>query len=268
VVQGPITDIDLTDSLMNTLPSDPTEDRLAVEVHYYDPFQFTLMTDDAWWGNQFYFWGDDYNSATLPTRNATHSEEDHLVAQLQKMNTKFVSQGVPVILGEFSATNRTGNPELTGAELDLHLASRVYYHQQIVDLSNSLGIAPFYWDNGWTGFNGSGIFNRDNATVFDQDNVTALTGGAGPTGDYNGDGIVDAADYTVWRNTLGLGVDPVGSGADGNANGEIDDGDYLFWKEHYGDVIPPGSGGLAIVPEPAGIFIALGWLLPLFARRR
>jgi aryl-phospho-beta-D-glucosidase BglC (GH1 family) len=144
VVQGPITDIDLTDSLMNTLPADPTEDRLAVEVHYYDPFQFSLMLNDEWWGNQFYFWGDDYNSATLPTRNATHSEEDHLVAQLQKMNTKFVSQGVPVILGEFSATNRTGNPELTGDDLDLHLASRVYYHELSVDTANSLGISPFY----------------------------------------------------------------------------------------------------------------------------
>ena len=96
----------------------------------------------------FYFWGDDYNSSTLPGRNATHSEEAHLVAQLQKMNTKFVSQGVPVILGEFGAMNRTGNPELTGGNLDLHLASRLYYHQLIVDTANSLGIAPFYWDNG------------------------------------------------------------------------------------------------------------------------
>lgn len=268
VVQGPNTDIDMTDSLMNTLPSDPTEDRLAVEVHYYDPFQFTLMLNDEWWGNQFYFWGDDYNSATLPTRNTTHSEEDHLVAQLQKMNTKFVSQGVPVILGEFSATNRTGNPELTGDDLDLHLASRLYYHELIVDTANSLGISPFYWDNGWTGLNGSGIFNRDNATVFDQDTVDALTGGSGPTGDYNGDGIVDAADYTVWRNTLGQVVDPHGSGADGNANGEIDAGDYLFWKERYGDVIPSGSGGLSSVPEPATVTTALAWLLLLFIRRR
>ena len=182
VVQGPNTDIDMTDSLMNTLPSDPTEDRLAVEVHYYDPFQFTLMLNDEWWGNQFYFWGDDYNSATLPTRNATHSEEDHLVAQLQKMNTKFVSQGVPVILGEFSAMNRTGNPELTGDDLDLHLASRLYYHELIVDTANSLGISPFYWDNGWTGLNGSGIFNRDHPTVFDQDTVDRIDGRPRPAG--------------------------------------------------------------------------------------
>ena len=152
------------------------------------------------------------------------------------MNTKFVSQGVPVILGEFSAMNRTGNPELTGANLDLHLASRLYYHQLIVDTANSLGIAPFYWDNGWTGLNGSGIFNRDNATVFDQDTVDALTGGAEPTGDYNGDGVVDAADYTVWRNTLGEDVANRGDGADGDADGIVDEDDYGYWRARYGDV--------------------------------
>jgi endoglucanase len=47
VVQGPNTNIDLTNSLMNTLPNDPTADRLAVEVHYYDPWQFAGLDADA-----------------------------------------------------------------------------------------------------------------------------------------------------------------------------------------------------------------------------
>jgi aryl-phospho-beta-D-glucosidase BglC (GH1 family) len=238
VVQGPNTDIDMTDSLMNTLPSDPTENRLAVEVHYYDPFQFSLMLNDEWWGNQFYFWGDDHNSATLPTRNATHSEEDHLVVQLQKMNTKFVSQGIPVILGEFSATNRTGNSELTGDDLDLHLASRLYYHELIVDTANSMGIAALYWDNGWTGLNGSGIFNRDSATVFDQDTVDALTGGPGLPGDFNGDGAVDAADYAAWRKT----TEP----ADG----------YDTWLANFGLPGAMGAGSRSpAVPEPCSLIL-------------
>ena len=41
------------------------------------------------------------------------------------------------------------------------------------------------------------------------------------TGDYNDNHIVDAADYTVWRDTLGHTV-PNGTGADGNTNGIID----------------------------------------------
>jgi len=48
------------------------------------------------------------------------------------------------------------------------------------------------------------------------------------TGDYNHDHVVNAADYTVWRNTLGQ----VGAGlaADGNFNGMIDNDDYDVWK--------------------------------------
>jgi endoglucanase len=237
VVQGPTTDINKTDNLMNTLPNDTTADRLAVEVHYYDPWQFAGLDADADWGNMFYFWGDENNSSTLPGRNATHSEEDWLLGQLQKMHDKFVSQGVPVILGEFGAMNRTGNPQLTGDNLDLHLASRLDYHQLIVDTANSLGIAPFYWDNGFTGTNGSGIFNRVSATATDPDTVTALTGGPGLPGDFNGDGAVDAADYVAWRKT---DTPPDG---------------YDNWLTHFGEPGGMGAGdrNSPAVPEPASL---------------
>jgi T5SS/PEP-CTERM-associated repeat protein len=72
-----------------------------------------------------------------------------------------------------------------------------------------------------------------------------------PTGDYNQNGIVDAADYTVWRNTLGQ----TGTGllADGNSNDEIDTGDYGMWKQHFGETAGGGSAGASPshVPEPA-----------------
>jgi len=48
------------------------------------------------------------------------------------------------------------------------------------------------------------------------------------TGDYNGDLTVDAADYTVWRDTLGQAVATNGDGADGDADGTINPGDYEF----------------------------------------
>lgn len=255
VVQGPYTDINRTDQLMNTLPNDPTEDRLAVEVHYYDPWQFAGLEQDANWGNMFYFWGDDYNSATLSGRNANHSEEDHLVAQLQKMHDKFVSQGVPVILGEFGATNRTGNPELTGENLDLHLASRLYYHELIVETANSLGIAPYYWDNSDinpNNGNGSGIFNRNTATVFDQDTVTALTGPTLP-GDFNDDGMVDAADYTVWRDGLGS---------------TYTEDDYADWKANFGATLPGGGSVSAAVPEPVSSILLVAGLIRILSMCR
>jgi CSLREA domain-containing protein len=59
-------------------------------------------------------------------------------------------------------------------------------------------------------------------------------------GDYNGDGVVGAADYTVWRNNLGAGSHPgtlpVGEGVvgDGNGDGVVDARDYAVWKSNFG----------------------------------
>jgi len=52
-------------------------------------------------------------------------------------------------------------------------------------------------------------------------------------GDYSIDGVVDAMDYTVWRETLGAVVSP-GAGADGNGDGVVDDRDYAVWKSNFG----------------------------------
>ena len=66
-------------------------------------------------------------------------------------------------------------------------------------------------------------------------------------GDYNLDGMVDAADYTVWRNTLGMVGIPLYSGADGNGNGMIDADDYLVWKANYGNS-SPAAVTMAVAP--------------------
>jgi hypothetical protein len=86
-----------------------------------------------------------------------------------------------------------------------------------------------------------------------------------PTGDYNGNHKVDAADYVLWRNTLTQTV-TAGSGADGNADGTVNAGDYTFWRSKFGNSAGSGSGlGATAVPEPAAavfaaITLAFGWL--------
>ena len=93
---------------------------------------------------------------------------------------------------------------------------------------------------------------------------------AGLPGDYNGDGLVDAADYTVWRNNLG--GDPAafeaGSRDPGNMSLTINGDDYTFWKNNYGGSL--GSGGLAasVVPEPSAIALVLAAMLAVGGIRR
>jgi surface-anchored protein len=89
-------------------------------------------------------------------------------------------------------------------------------------------------------------------------------------GDYNRDGAVDAADYTVWRDALGQ----AGSGlpADGNNNREVDAADYDVWKPNYGNVPPApvsNSGGAATsVPEPAMLGLVLGFAIAAYCGAR
>lgn len=106
------------------------------------------------------------------------------------------------------------------------------------------------------------------------DNIRAL-GPAPVAGDYNADGIVNAADYTIWRDTLGqtgTGLAADGTGADGSPDGVVDVLDYAFWKSHFNDSNGGGHhalGAVATVPEPFSLFsLALGMFAMLPARRR
>ncbi|MDI1306074.1 MAG: cellulase family glycosylhydrolase [bacterium] len=173
VVQGPATDIEKTNKLMVTLPTDKIANRMMVEVHYYTPYQFCLMDKDASWGKMFYYWGANYHSTTDTERNATWGEEADLDKLFLSMKTQFVDKGIPVVLGEFAAIRR----DLTGDALTLHLASRAYFLKYVVKQAKANGILPFYWDAGNTGVNASAIFDRTNNTVFDTQALTGLLDG-------------------------------------------------------------------------------------------
>ncbi len=75
----------------------------------------------------------------------------------------------------------------------------------------------------------------------------------GVPGDYNGNGVVDAADYTVWRNKLGTASSLPNEGT-GISPGVVDAADYTFWKSRFGATSGTGAGGSALaganVPEP------------------
>lgn len=169
IVQGPSTDIDKTNKLMNTLPVDEIEDRLMVEVHYYTPYQFCLMDKDASWGKMFYYWGKEFHSSTDTERNATWGEENELDRLFGLMKTKFVDKGIPVIIGEFGAYKRNLSPP---SDQDLHNASVEYFNKYVVKSALSKGMIPYYWDTNM------GLFNRSKGEVRDEGLLNALIEGA------------------------------------------------------------------------------------------
>lgn len=74
-------------------------------------------------------------------------------------------------------------------------------------------------------------------------------------GDYNLDGIVDAADYTVWRDSEGeMGIDPA---ADGDLDGDVDADDLLVWQSGYGTIIGGVASASDAVPEPGSSILII-----------
>jgi hypothetical protein len=81
-------------------------------------------------------------------------------------------------------------------------------------------------------------------------------------GDYNADGIVNAADYVVWRNTVGQSG--AGLAADGDGDQVVSLADYGIWKANFGRSSSAGSALFVAVPEPhAHTLLTIGALVAL-----
>lgn len=140
-----------------------------IEVHYYTPFQFCLMNNDAKWGKKFYYWGKGYHSKTDTAYNATWGEESTIDEKLDLMKKKFADKGIPVIIGEFGAYKRR---LLNGADQQLHNASVEYFQQYFVKCAISKGFVPFYWDVNM------GLFDRSKGKIRDNGILKAIMKGA------------------------------------------------------------------------------------------
>lgn len=170
VVQGPSTDIERTNALMTTLPTDIVKDRMMAEVHFYSPPQFCLLMDgDVSWGKMFYYWGAGHHSTIEPDRNATGGEESDVDNAFRKMKIKFADKQIPVILGEYG-TYRRDNSKYVPKDLKTHNDAVDYWLTYVTRQAIANGMKPFYWDTG-------GALDRRNNTVLDQRTINAVVAG-------------------------------------------------------------------------------------------
>ena len=167
VVQGPSASIDYAYSWVK-MPSDPAH-HVMLECHFYDPFQFTQMTSDASWGAMYYFWGAAYHTTGLANRNAEWGEEDYQNGELDKAKA-FVTNGIPVLCGEWRAAPKPTESDLTGQYITQNVNSASYWNYFMHGAMNSRGLYCTAWDTpGET-------FDPNTGAVVDQASFNALLG--------------------------------------------------------------------------------------------
>ena len=157
VVQGFNTNINHTVNFF-ALPTDSSVDRLIAEVHYYDPYNFTLNA-----GSSITQWGC---IATDLSAVESWANEAWVESQFNAMKTNFIDQGIGVILGEYGVISRQA---VSG-----HETYRVYWNEYISKSAVNHGIVPVYWDNGYTGNNSMGLFNRGTGAQAYPDIINAV----------------------------------------------------------------------------------------------
>jgi hypothetical protein len=175
---------------------------------------------------------------------------------------------------EFDFVNVTGTATL-GGELALALINGFVPNPatQFVVLNAEVDLLSFFANAGngqrLDTVNGVGSFlvHYGPTSAFDPDQIVLTDFELNPLpGDYNVNGVVDAADYVVWRNNEGtnnlLPNDPIG--------GTIDADQYNQWRSHFGETAGSGSaaGMNTAVPEPSSTLLLLMILASVSVVRR
>jgi endoglucanase len=123
IVTGYSTDIGKTTSGRYVLPTDPAPHRLFVSVHYYTPWIFAGMSDDAGWAKAQPTWGSPRDLAEL----------SRLFDSMQEF---CVRNDIPAFVGEFGVTPTK------------ETASRVRWMSAVIDAALSRKMVPVLWETG------------------------------------------------------------------------------------------------------------------------
>jgi endoglucanase len=146
----------------SAIPSN--EQRIMISVHYYDPWDFA--GDESGTITQ---WGA---AATDASKKSTWGQEDFMDGQLKKMHDTFVTKGYPVFVGEYGSIDKTTFDSTNNTY-------RANFARALVTTAKKYGAATAYWDNGYNGQYGLGLFDRSAATVTQQGIINAIMSAIG-----------------------------------------------------------------------------------------
>lgn len=155
VVQAYWTNTDYAVSCNATMPSDTVSHRLAMEVHYYSPYDFALNGNSNIWQ-----WG---KIATDPSATETWANESYVDSVFQQMKTTFIDKGVPVIVGEYGAYLKHNYPGMS--------TYRNYWAQYVTKSMYQHGAVPMWWDTGE-------LFDRTTGAQKVPDTISAIVDSA------------------------------------------------------------------------------------------
>lgn len=144
----------------STIPS--SEKRIMISAHYYSPWDFAGEESGT-----ITQWGA---TATNPSKKSTWGQEDYLNSQLQSMYNKFVTQGYPVVIGEFGSIDKTAYDSSNNVY-------RAAFAKAVTATAKKYKSVPIYWDNGYNGQHGFALFNRTNNTITQQGIINAIMQG-------------------------------------------------------------------------------------------
>jgi hypothetical protein len=140
------------------------------------------------------------------------------------------------------------------------------FHQSVTNSANSAALVDLGQSPYTPAYRSSVVTALTTATdhlpiVADYSYATAV----GAPGDFDHSGVVNAADYNLWRSTFGSTTNLA---ADGNHNGVVDEADYVIWRS----ASPAGSGSsldsTAQVPEPFSAVLMIGGVFAISLSHR
>ena len=172
-----------------TIPTDKVEERLSVEFHYYDPYEYCGSCT-------YYYWGEAYKDKG---RILTSSTESTITNLFDRITNSWTKKGLGVVMGEYGVSNH-----YTSDDMQTQQENMQYYLKCVTGEARKHGFAAFVWDN--NAFNNGpenfGIFKRwNNMAVGNTYFLKGITEGAGTEyvepqyqgDDETGDGL------TVWE---------------------------------------------------------------------